>query len=670
LAGDGGLATNASVSAPPDIALDGNSNLYVIDGTNARIRVVNSAGIISAFAGGGTSLTDGLATQAFLIGPTGLEIDSQGRLLVALSLGHQVRRITPQGAITTIAGLIPTSSAAENLVATSAPLLDPFGVAVDATGVYISDVSDHRVLKISAAGIMNTVAGNGLFGGSGDGGPATNAQVGAPRGLGFDPSGRLLVTSGFGGVVRRIATDGTITKMAGGNGAGFSGDGGNAVLAQLFTPIGIAADTAGDIYIGDSNNHRVRRVDSLGKITTLAGTGDAGFGGDAGSAALAKLFLPNQLALDSSNNLYVADVGNVRIRKITPSGTITTVAGNGVTGSAGDGGPATAAQLALPYGVAVDAVGNLFIASNLRIRRVDAATGVITTIAGNGIAGYSGDGGLATFASINGPRNLALDSAGNIYFTDEGNSRVRKLAPVDSAPSITTVANAFGDSPTIAPNTWVTIKGSNLAPVGKLRIWLDADFVNNQMPTALDGVSVTMGGKSAFVYYISGNQLNVLTPPDLPTGPVQVQVTSGNLKSASITVPAQALSESFFVYNGGPYVVAVHLDGSRIGPPSLFPGLTTPAKPGEKIVLFANGFGPTSVPVQSASVAQSGTLTPLPAIKIGGVNATVEFAGLISPGLFQFNIVVPDSVPDGDNVLTVSYNGLSTQAGVLLSVQR
>jgi uncharacterized protein (TIGR03437 family) len=238
-----------------------------------------------------------------------------------------------------------------------------------------------------------------------------------------------------------------------------------------------------------------------------------------------------------------------------------------------------------------------------------------------------------------------------------------------TGPSISSVTNAFGDSSTIAPNTWVALKGTKLAPAGKSRIWQDADFANNRMPISLDGVSVKMNGKDAFVYFISETQINVLTPPDLTAGPVQVVLTNNGTASAAFTVQAQPYSESFFVYNGGPYVIAVHLDASRIGPPSLFPGLTTPAKPNEKIVLFANGFGPITPPVVSGSVTQSGPLPSLPVVKIGANPATVEFAGLISPGLYQFNIVVPAGTPDGDNSITASFAGLNTQAGTLITIQ-
>ncbi|MGO9256044.1 MAG: cellulase family glycosylhydrolase [Bryobacteraceae bacterium] len=237
-----------------------------------------------------------------------------------------------------------------------------------------------------------------------------------------------------------------------------------------------------------------------------------------------------------------------------------------------------------------------------------------------------------------------------------------------AAPAITLVANAEGDVPAIAPNTWVEIKGTNLAPAGDTRIWLGSDFFGNQMPEQLDGVSATVNGKGAYVYYISPTQVNILTPPEAMLGPVTVQLTVAGVAGAPATVKAQAVAPSFFVFNGGPYVVAEHTNGSLLGPTTLYPGSSTPAKPGETVVLFANGFGPTSTPVVDGSVTQGGTLSPLPVVTIGGATANVVFAGLVAVGEFQFNVVVPASLANGDQPITATYNGLTTQPGTLITV--
>jgi uncharacterized protein (TIGR03437 family) len=239
---------------------------------------------------------------------------------------------------------------------------------------------------------------------------------------------------------------------------------------------------------------------------------------------------------------------------------------------------------------------------------------------------------------------------------------------VQPGPVISTVANAEGEKSTIAPNTWVEIKGSNLAPPGDSRTWQNSDFVNNQMPIQLDGVGATVNGKKAYVYYISPTQINILTAPDAMQGSVQVVVTNNLAASPSFAAQAQTLSPSFFVFNGGPYVAARHLDYSLLGPLSLYPGSTTPAKPGETVVLYANGFGPTNAAVTSGSITQSGMLSPLPVIQIGGVTAMVQFAGLVGPGEYQFNVVIPSTLGNGDQPITATYGGSATQPGTLITV--
>lgn len=265
-----------------------------------------------------------------------------------------------------------------------------------------------------------------------------------------------------------------------------------------------------------------------------------------------------------------------------------------------------------------------------------------------------------------------LGGASTFPYLGSGGSGNTLTTSATPTPAISFVANAEGESPVIAPNTWVEIKGVNLAPPRDAlttRIWTTPDFLNNQLPLQLDGVSVTVNGKRAYVYYVSPGQVNVLTPPDAITGPVSVVVTNNGVSSTHFVAQAQALSPSFFVFDGT-HVVAAHLNGADIGPPTLYPGLTTPAQPGETIVIYGNGFGPTSAPAISGAVSQSGSLSPMPVITIGGIQANVRFAGLnIAPGEFQFNVDVPSNLADGDQPITATYTGLSTQPGVLLTVQ-
>jgi uncharacterized protein (TIGR03437 family) len=246
-----------------------------------------------------------------------------------------------------------------------------------------------------------------------------------------------------------------------------------------------------------------------------------------------------------------------------------------------------------------------------------------------------------------------------------------------SGPAVTKVANAEGEGLIIAANTWVEVKGSALSTTS--RTWQTSDFVGNKMPTALDGVSVTMNGENAYVYYISGTQINVLTPSDLAPGTVQVVVNNSSGSSASFPIQAQALSPSFFIFGSGPYIAATHLNNTGcaasglvdclVGPTSLYPGASLPAMGGEQIVLYANGFGPVTPPVVAGSEIQTGSLPALPQILIANNPATVAFAGLISPGLYQFNITIPPGTPSGDDYILVNYAGFSSALGPKITIQ-
>src|ERR1017187_2403392 len=282
--------------------------------------------------------------------------------------------------------------------ATSAQLSGPAGVATDATGnLFVADWSNCRIRKVASSGIITTVAGTGACGFGGDGRLATAAYLHSPGGVAVDAVGNLFVADTYNNRIREVSASGIITTVAGGgayNGCG--GDGGPATAASLGFPNGVAVDAFGNLFIADTSNSRIRKVSAGGIITTVAGTGTAGFSGDGGLAMAAQMSSPAGVLVDAAGNLFIADAGNQRIRKVSAGGIITTVAGTGTAGFSGDGGPATDAQLSVPYGVAVDAFGNLFIADtgNQRIRTVSASA-IIATIAGTGIQGSSGDGGPA-----------------------------------------------------------------------------------------------------------------------------------------------------------------------------------------------------------------------------------------------------------------------------------
>jgi len=331
--------------------------------------------------------------------------------------------VTGSDTITTIAGTGVAGYSGDGGQATSTQLNFPLGVNVDAQGnVFVADTSNNRVRKING-GIITTIAGTGTAGFAGDGGQATSAQLNIPGGVAVDAQGNVYIADEDNHRVRKIS-GGIITTVAGNGVAGYSGDGGQATSAQLNFPHGVTVDAQGNVFIVDTSNNRVRKV-SGGIITTVAGNGVAGFSGDGGQATSAQLNFPRQVAVDAQGNLYIADTVNHRVRKVT-GGVITTFAGTGVAGFSGDGGQATSAQLNFPRGVALDAAGNLYIADdNSRIRKVSG--GVITTIAGTGVAGFSGDGGQATSAQLNFPWGLAVDASGNLYIGDYTNNRVREI---------------------------------------------------------------------------------------------------------------------------------------------------------------------------------------------------------------------------------------------------
>ena len=297
-------------------------------------------------------------------------------------------------------------------------------------------------INISSQNIY-TYAGNGVAGFSGDGGVATSAQINGPDGVAVDGAGNLYISDYNNHRIRKVTASGIITTIAGTGVGGYSGDGGAATSAQIFYPNGIAVDVNGNVYFADESNARIRKINTSGIISTIAGTGVLGYSGDGGLATAAKIRVPKGVAIDATGNIYFAEAGgNDIIRKINTSGIISTYAGNGTSGFSGDGGAATSAQLDSPIGITIDASGNLYICdhSNVRIRKVT-PTGTISTFVGNGTAGFSGDGGAATSAEINYPWGVTSDSNGNIYFCDMSNNRIRKI---DNTGVITTFAGNGG----------------------------------------------------------------------------------------------------------------------------------------------------------------------------------------------------------------------------------
>ncbi len=573
--GDGGPATAAQLRSPTDVAIDAAGNLYIADSENHRIRRVDAAGNIATVAGTGAdgfSGDGGPAAAAQLYAPRDVAVDGAGNFYIADQGSHRIRRVDTTGNIATVAGTGADGFSGDGGPATAAQLWRPLGVTANAAGnLYVADTANHRIRKIGTDGNIATVAGTGTHGSDGEDVPATAARLYFPRGAAVDGAGNLYVADTENHRIRKIGADGNIADFAGearlisphgvavdsagnlyiadtlnnfihrvdagGNISifagtrlsGFRGDGFPATAVRLYFPRGVAADDAGNVYIADTRNNLIRRVGADGNIFTVAGTEAYGFSGDGGPATAARLWLPRGVAADGAGNVYIADWGNNRVRRVDADGNISTLAGTGTRGSGGDGGPATAAQLSSPYDVAVDGAGNVYIADafNYRIRRVD-ADGNISTIAGTGASGFSGDGGPATAAQLNAPQSVTADSAGNVYIADTFNHRIRRLTPAaTAAPRISAggIVTATGTPLVnrVSPNALISVFGQAFAPqeTQTLSPQLDA---SGRVAANLAGACLEIGGKRAALFAVTPNQINAQAPHDLTPGQTQAAV--------------------------------------------------------------------------------------------------------------------------------------------------
>lgn len=584
-----------------------------------------------------------------------------------------------QAVINTVAGNGTLVFCCDGGQATKAGIGIPPDVAVDGAGnMYVVDRDNNRIRKVDTSGVISTFAGNGTAGSSGNGGPAINAELFSPIAIAVDGAGNVYIADSGGNGLRKVDPAGVINSVPVIS----------SFLSLIGAPGGVTVDSTGNAYISDMNGSAIYKLDKAGVLTTVAG-GAFGFSGDNGPAAKAALNFPSGVAIDSAGNIYFADKGNNRVRKVDTKGIITTFAGTGTAGYLGDGGLATNAKLGLNLtaafqGVAVDAAGNVYIADpqNNRIRMVNPA-GIISTFAGNGTPFATGslgngDGGAPASASVMTPYGVRVDSTGNVFIADTGHNLIRKVTGAattgGSGPpviSVNGVVNGASFQPGIVANSWVTIQGANLAP--KTDDWSNS-IVNGALPTSLDGVSVTMGGKPAYIYYITPGQLNVLAP-DLSPGPVSVVVTTPGGSSAAVTATVGLYGPAFFLWPGS-QAVATRQDYSYAVKAGTFAGAaTTAAKPGDVIVLWATGFGLTN-PAAPAGVAVPGdkaySTTSAPTVTIGNLPALVYGAALASGsvGLYQIAIQVPPALADGDWPIQASIGGVTSPAGSVLTVKQ
>jgi uncharacterized protein (TIGR03437 family) len=710
----------AGLDDPQDVAVGPNGAIYIADTGNSFIRAVANGAInfvagsgSVGFAGDGgsaTATTTNTGPGVALYGPRAIAFDSAGNYYLADSGNGRIRKVNTKGIITTVAGNGTFAFAGDGSAATAANLNQPSGVALDSQGnIYIADTLNARIRKVSSSGTITTVAGNGLLSYSGDGGAATGAQLNGPLGIAADNSGNLFIADSQNGVVRiikngaiasvggstlliprsvatdaagnayvadvqdnrvrKIGTDGTVTTYAGNGTNGFAGDGGPAANAQLSSPAAVAVDGAGNLYIADLGNLRIRKVSTNGNISTVAGNGSQGYSGDGGPAINASLNTPLGVAAGPSGNLYVVDSASHVIREVTLDGNINTIAGTGEPGFTGDGGPAASAQLASPTGIAADPFGNIFfVDGTTRVREINTA-GIIATVAGNGSSGYSGDGGMANLAQFNSPSAVWAGAAGSLYVADTGNNAIRLLQPVGSGVKVNAVVNAASNqNGAVAPGEIVALYGSGLGPSQLQLYQLDA---SGRIPRSLAGTTVLFGNQPAPVIYASPAQTSVVVPFGVAGQAVQVVVQSQNQTAAPITVPVAAAALGLFTADASGHGQAAALNQNLQANSA-----ANPAARGNLLSLFATGAGQMSP--SAADGALNGSSPPtMPVLQpvtvtIGGQSATVSTAiGAVGQvaGMLEITVRVPTGIQPGNAVpVTLQIGGASAQSGVTVAI--
>lgn len=649
--GDGGPALEAPLFSPVGVAFDSAGNLYIAD--SASVRKVSPDGTITTVAGAATgAFGDGGPAIQTVVRPTALAVDSS-HLYIAEN--NRVRQVSPDGIIRTVAGTPNAIGgySGEGGPATGAVFANISGLSLDGKGnFFIADTYNYRIFQVAADGTISTVVGNGTPADSGDGGPAKSAGLDGPVGMAFDASGNLFLSE-LGNRIRKIA-GGAITTVAGTGAAAYSGDGGPASQAQLYSPWGVAVDARGNLFLSDSGNHTVRKVAPDGAITTVAGTGLAGFSGDGRAATAAQLNTPLSIALDATGNLYVADCQNQRVRRVSAAGSMATVAGNGVRGYAGDGGPAIQAQLSCPHGVAVDSAGNLYIGDteNNRVRRVG-PDGIISTLAGTGAPGSAGDGGPAAKAQLYAPTSLALDvsgvsgASGNLFIADTGNSTIRQVTPdgvISTVAGMIPQPGTYADAADGVPATQTILRG----PQG-----LAVDSAGNLYIAETQGNHIRRVSPSGIISTIAGSGLyGPIASYDNLADPAEHGYTGdgGPATSAKLNSPFAVAVDS----SSNLYLADLANSAVRLLQPSPIANaasiLAGPVAPGDLVTLYGSGLGPSQLTTSQPALAATQVL-------FDGVPAPVIYSSAT-----QVAAVAPDSLAGATVKVEVRYQGKSASA--------
>ena len=743
---EGKPATQAAINYPLSISVDAAGNLFILSDRNASFRFIQKVdaitGAISMVAAGQHKLLfgpclsigdGGPSVTARVCYPRGIDVDAAGNLYIADLGNNRIRKVdAATGIISTVAGngedgygspggavFVPATRTTRahyaypeesELTATEAQFDVPYGLAVDAAGnLHISDKSTGRFRKVDAAtGIVTTIRGYPLV------------EYGYVRieHIALRADGSIYYT--YDRFIESIQlwkpSDEFDTVLSGGGNYGTDAEDGAPLREAAFRkPSGVAVDSSGNLYIADSWGNRVFKADfATGIISTVAGMlGESGYSGDGGPALEARLGSPYHLAIDAADNLYIDSRTCSCIRKVdAATGIISTVAGNGILGYSGDGGPAQEAQLGKVFGMAVDAAGNIFISTILTapytrsdyaglyhtpdtayaIRRVDAVTGNIATVAGGNGLGYSGDGGPALEAQFHSLAGLAVDSWGNVYIADAGNGRIRRLTPRQSGNAPAISSNGFAlatGTPVverIAPNALISVFGQEFAAAGT-RASSPALDAAGRVAGNLADTCLEIGGSGSRVplFYVSPTQINAQAPSGLPSGRTQARVVrncgkDNELPGATAAVAVAAVSPALFNLGGNADgrnpLVALHSGGpALVGPPELGAAFT-PAEPGEVVTLFGTGFGTTEPALATGEIP--GAAVPLAydvSFSIGGFAVPPEDilyrgAAPCCAGLYQFTLRVPVYTSDGNAPVTAVVQGASTPSGPFLTIQR